>query len=151
MDVHALKSACQAAGQSFMNDMHFTLGAGPSSGTVLVTLFIPSVDRDKQPINQAYWREEALRVMGTLFGGATAFPPGRGVWRDDERSGELVYDDTVIVVSYASSEAITPDAFAKLRRFLHRLGREARQGQISVVVDGVHHPITQYDLPENIA
>ena len=38
--------------------------------------------------------------FGNLFRGAAAFPPGRGVWRDDPRS-ELVFDDTVLVTSQA--------------------------------------------------
>jgi hypothetical protein len=36
-------------------------------------------------------------VLGRYFGGATAFRQGRGVWRDDERGGQLIYDAPVIV------------------------------------------------------
>jgi hypothetical protein len=62
-----------------MSDIGELLGAGPPAGTVQLTLFVPSVDRASQPIDQAYWRDEALRTLGRLFRGATAFPPGRGV------------------------------------------------------------------------
>ncbi|MBL8680122.1 MAG: hypothetical protein JNK05_13185 [Myxococcales bacterium] len=124
------------------------LGAGPTAGTVQITLFIPSVDRVSKPIDQPFWRDEALRAFGTLFRGATAFPPGRGVWRDDAANGALVFDDTVLVTTYAAEADVTDEALAALRRFLHRLGREARQGEIGVIVDGAYHGITEYDADE---
>ena len=60
-----------------MPDFAATLGASKAASTLLV-LFIPSKDRSNVRIDQAYWVGEALRVLGTLFGGATAFPQGRG-------------------------------------------------------------------------
>jgi hypothetical protein len=57
-----------------------SLGASKSASTLLV-LFIPSHDGAAEAIDQAYWVDQALTVLGTLFGGATAFP--QGVWRDD--------------------------------------------------------------------
>ena len=53
--------------------------------SVLLVLFIPSVDRLSQSIDQATWERKALEVLGKCFGGATAFPKGKGVWRDDEQ------------------------------------------------------------------
>jgi hypothetical protein len=131
-----------------MADFGEQLGAGPATGTVQITLFIPSVDRVSQPIDQVHWRDEALRAFGYLFRGATAFPPGRGVWRDDAADGALVFDDTVLVTSYAAEVDVTDAALAELRRFLHRLGREARQGEVGVIVDGEYHGIVEYDVTE---
>ncbi len=54
-----------------MSDFHQALGAGPPAGTLQVTVFIPSVDRDHHPIAQEAWAEECLTVLGTLF----AVPP----------------------------------------------------------------------------
>jgi hypothetical protein len=109
------------------------LGASKSASTLLV-LFIPSVDRDHKPIPQARWVNEALRVLGELFGGATAFPKGRGVWRDDERGGRLVYDKPVVIQCYTSERLITQSA-ARLRGFLVRMGTETRQGAVGLVID----------------
>ena len=128
-----------------MPDVHEILGAGPPAGTVQVTLFVPSVDRDGANIDQGHWREQALNVMGRLFRGATAFPPGRGVWRDDESGGTLVFDDTVLITSYVSEEMFTERSLRKLRTFLHRLGREAKQGEVGVVIDGSYYGITDFD------
>ena len=93
-----------------MPDFAGALGASKSASSLLV-LFIPSKDRSDAPIDQPFWVTEALNVLGTLFGGATAFPQGKGIWRDDAQGGEL-------------------------REFLHRMGRDARQGAIGLVIDG---------------
>ena len=59
-----------------------------SRKAILVVLFVPSVERDGlTSVNQDYWVEEALETFGRLYGGATAFPRARGVWRDDEMGG----------------------------------------------------------------
>lgn len=68
-----------------MPDFAAALGASKAASSLLV-LFIPSRDRGDQPIDQRHWVEESLTVLGTLFGGATAFPQGRGVWRDSTRA-----------------------------------------------------------------
>ncbi len=72
--------------------------------------------------------------MGEHFGGATAFPQGRGVWRDDQRGGALVYDAPVIVQCY-TSEADLEKYAEELREFLTRMGREAKQGAVGLVID----------------
>lgn len=109
-----------------------------------MTVFLPSVDRDGEPIDQLAWREETLRVLGRLFRGATAFPPGRGVWRNDE-TGELVFDDTVMVTCYLPSDALTDGALSMLRAHLHRLGRESGQGEVGIVIGDSYYGITDFD------
>ena len=75
-----------------MADHAALLGASKTQSTLLV-LFIPSRDRFDQPIDQDYWVRQALEMLGTHFNGATAFPQGRGVWRDDAQGGKLLYDE----------------------------------------------------------
>jgi len=128
-----------------MENIGSQLGAGPPAGTLQVTLFVPSVDREGLGIDQEYWREETLRTFGRLFRGATAFPPGRGVWRDDSRGGDLVFDDTILVTSYVVPRAFNKTAMRDLRRFLHRLGREGRQGEVGIVIGGSYYGITKFD------
>jgi hypothetical protein len=116
-----------------MADFATALGASKGASTLLV-LFIPSRDRTDAAIDQGYWVDEALKTLGTLFGGATAFPQGKGVWRDDAQGGKLLFDEPVIIQCYASELAIESRA-ADLKRFLHRMGREAKQGAIGLVID----------------
>lgn len=130
-----------------MADIRQIIGAGPPLGTIQVTLFIPSVDRVGAEIDQKQWRERALSVLGHLFRGATAFPPGRGVWRDDAMGGDLVFDDTILVTSYVSDEDFTEHRLRYLRSFLHRLGREANQGEVGVIISGSYYGITAFDDP----
>jgi hypothetical protein len=126
--------------------LHEALGAGPPAGVEQVTLFVPSVDRDGEPIDQAYWAEQALTTFGNLFRGATAFPPGRGVWRDDDRGGVLVYDDTQMVTSYVTGAILGDhEALKHLRSFLCRIGREANQGEVGIVIGGTYFGITDYE------
>ncbi len=113
-------------------------------GTSLVVVFVPSKDREEKPIAQDYWVDEVLSSLGRLFRGATAYPRGRGVWRDDERGGTLLSEEPVIVFSYAAVEVMTIQALSELYRTLSRIGREANQGEIGVVIDGKYYGITEY-------
>src|SRR5947209_2251790 len=116
-----------------MPDFARKLGASKAASTLLV-LFIPSKDRDDQPIDQDYWVDAALGVLGRLFGGATAFPQGRGVWRDDAQGGRLLFDEPVVIQCYTRETALARYA-ADLRTFLRRLGIEGRQGAVGFVID----------------
>jgi hypothetical protein len=117
-----------------MPDFAGGLGASKAASTLLV-LFIPSKDRSDKPIDQGFWVEEALNVLGRLFGGATAFPQGKGIWRDDAQGGKLLFDEPVVIQCY-TSEHMLEQKMNDLREFLHRMGREARQGAIGLVIDG---------------
>jgi hypothetical protein len=115
-----------------------------ATGTSLIVAFVPSRDRDSQPIDQDFWVEQVLATLGHLFRGATAYPRGKGVWRDDERGGTLVREEPVIVFSYAAEESLTLAALSELYRTRSRMGRQANQGEIGVVIDGKYYGITDY-------
>ena len=113
-------------------------------GALLLVIFVPNRDRDGQSVDQDYWIDEVLTTLGRLFRGATAYPRGRGVWRDDERGGTLVSEEPVIVFSYIAEADLTTNALAELYRTLSRMGHEAKQGEIGVVIDGKYYGITEY-------
>lgn len=121
------------------------LGASQPVGTLIIVLFVPSKDRDGNDIDHDFWVTAALETLGRLFRGATAYPRARGVWRDDDRGGELRYEEPTIVTCYADPRAMTEDARSQLRAFLHRLGREANQGEVGIVIGSQYYGITQYD------
>lgn len=66
--------------------------------------------------------------------GATAFPHGRGVWRDDAQGGTLLFDEPVVIQCYTSEETLDQQA-DRLREFLVRMGTEAAQGAVGIVID----------------
>ena len=118
-----------------------------------MVLFVPSVERDGTTrIDQVYWANQALETFGHLFGGATAFPKAEGVWRDDERGGVLIYDQPVIVHCYVREENLSPsqdaDPLTALGAFCRRLGHEAGQGEVGLVIDNEYFAFTAFAAEE---
>lgn len=122
------------------------LGSNLPTGSKQIVLFIPAKDKDGEDIDQEYWVREALKCCGFLFRGATAFPPGKGVWRNDEKGQELLIEETVMVISYVNLEDLNKKNLKSLRSFLHHMGRKANQGEIGIVVDGNYYGISEYDI-----
>jgi hypothetical protein len=117
-------------------------GGSRTQKAVLIVMFVPSVDRDERPIEQDHWTARALEVLGTLFGGATAFPRARGVWRDDEREQRLVWDEPVVIHCYASATDIRRERSQRLLgEFCREMGRATNQGEVGLVIDNVYHAI----------
>ncbi len=114
--------------------------------SVLVVLFVPSVERDGvTPVDQDYWIDAALETFGTVFGGATAYPRAKGIWRDDERGGHVVRDEPVVIHCYTTPERIEDeDALFELGAFCRRLGREASQGEVGLVVGDEYFAIRDF-------
>lgn len=114
---------------------------------VLVVLFVPSVERDGvTPVNQEYWVEEALSMLGTVLGGATAYPRAKGICRDDRRGGALVRDEPVVIHCYTTAERIEDaSALAELGAFCRSLGREANQGEVGLVVGDEYFAIRDFE------
>jgi hypothetical protein len=113
---------------------------------VLVVLFIPSVERDgMSTIDQSFWVDAALEMFGRVFGGATAFPKAKGIWRDDERGGTLVKDEPVVVHCYTTPVDIENGRnLAALGDFCRNLGREARQGEVGLVVGDEYFAVRDF-------
>lgn len=119
---------------------------GSGRKRVLVVLFVPSVERDgATPVDQERWVDAALEMFGRVFGGATAYPKAKGVWRDDERGGALVRDEPVVVHCYTTPAAIQDTRnLAELGGFCRRMGREAHQGEVGLVVGDEYFAIRDF-------
>jgi len=115
---------------------------------LLVVLFAPSVERDgTTPIDQGRWVDAALEMFGHTFGGATAYPKARGIWRDDERNGALVRDEPVVVHCYTTPADIEDSVnLAELGSFCRTLGRDARQGEVGLVVGDEYFGIREFSV-----
>ena len=113
---------------------------------VLVVLFVPSVERDgTTAVDQQRWVEASFEMFGRVFGGATAYPKAKGVWRDDERGGALVMDEPVVVHCYMTPADIQLDSnLAALGDFCRKLGREAHQGEVGLVIGDEYFAIHEF-------
>lgn len=121
------------------------MGASPVERSVPILMFIPSVDRFGAPVDQPMWTDEALAVLGKLFGGATALPAGRGSWWDSDL-GALLHESIVVIFCLASAEQTSDVELLKdLGDFLCRMGREANQGEVGVVIKGRYFGIYDYN------
>lgn len=114
--------------------------------SVLVVLFVPSVERDGvTPVDQQHWVDAALEMFGRVFGGATAYPKAKGIWRDDERNGALVKDEPIVVHCYTTPVDIEDSGnLAELGSFCRTMGRKARQGEIGLVVGDEYFAIRDF-------
>lgn len=110
---------------------------------VLIVLFIPSVERNgATPVDQPKWVLSALETLGTLFGGATAYPKARGVWRDDDNNGALIMDEPVIIHCYTTPhDAQDETKLHDLSQFCNRLLRETNQGEVGLVIGDDYYGI----------
>ena len=126
-----------AVGETFaMPDFASRLGASRSESTLLV-LYIPSADRNGKALakkEQGRWVRKSLEVLGRHMSGATAFPRGLGIWRDDARGGKLVWDRPVLVQCY-TNEATIIEKSLPLRDFLVDMGEQTNQGAVAFVID----------------
>ena len=110
-------------------------------------LFIPSVERDGvTEVDPEFWVGQALEFFGCVFGGATAYPRARGIWRDDEAGGALVKDNPVVLHCYMPPEMMEmPENLASLAAFCRRMGRETKQGEVGLVIDNEYLAITDFN------
>ncbi len=111
-----------------------------------MVLFVPSVQRDGETaIDQARWVELSLEMFGRVFGGATAYPKAKGIWRDDDRGGALIRDEPVVVHCYTTPADIqNEDNLAELGSFCRKMGRDARQGEVGLVVGDEYFAIRDF-------
>ena len=97
------------------------------------------------PVDQNFWVDAALAMFGAVFGGAAAYPRAKGIWRDDERGGHLVRDEPVVIHCYTTPERTENDeALAELGSFCRRMGREAGQGEVGLVVGDEYFAIRDF-------
>lgn len=84
-------------------------------------------------------------MLGEVFGGATAYPKARGIWRDDRRGGILIRDEPVIVHCYTTPEDIqSASKLQELRRFCRKMGREGNQGEVGLVIGDEYFALSDF-------
>jgi hypothetical protein len=119
------------------------LGAAESASIECLTLYIPSKDADGNDFDQRPWIDQALTLLSDIGGGATVLPPAEGAWLNSE-TGLFVKESVVLIYSYVDPDRFVT-ALGNLRRFVHRLGRETRQGEVIIEFANRLYKIRQYD------
>ena len=124
-------------------DLGDALGATEPASIQELALYIPNKDENGAPIaNQREWVREAGEILVDMGGGVTILPPVEGGWRNED--GEIIWEEPVILYSYIQAESFLKN-LPRLREFLHRLGRETRQGEIAFEFAGEFYRIREYD------
>jgi hypothetical protein len=96
-------------------------------------------------MDQPRWVDSALEMFGRVFGGATAYPKAKGIWRDDERGGTLVMDEPVVVHCYTTPTDIEDGRnLAELGSFCRKLGRDTHQGEVGLLVGDEYFAIRDF-------
>jgi hypothetical protein len=127
-----------------------TLGSEDEPNGVLFVLFIPSKDKDGDPLprgeDQQLWANTAGDLLTNFFGGATIMPPAKGKWLNEE-TGTIITEEVVLVHSYArGGDAADEEKLVELAKFLHRMGKTTKQGEVAVVIGDVFHRIRKFTL-----
>ena len=127
-------------------DLAAELGASAPSSVQALTLYVPSKDRVDQDLpDQRRWVMEAAELLAQIGGGVTILPPVEGGWVAED--GRIVWERPVVLYTYVRFDALVA-TLPRLRRFLHRMGRETRQGEVAVEFDGRFYRIVDFDPGE---
>jgi len=125
-------------------DIASLLGAVQEPQLQVLSIFIPNKDKNNKVIdNHKKWVKEAIDILSSIGGGATAMPPADGSWLNSE-TGNMILEKTTVIYSY-----VYPDKFKEnmqnLRNFLHKFGRESNQGEVVFEWDNQFFKIRKYD------
>jgi hypothetical protein len=125
------------------------LGATPDTSHQVLVLFIPNRDRDGVELgNQRKWVLEAAQLLACIGGGVSIEAPIEGGWLDEERGGHIVWERPVRVFTTIRPECFE-ERLGELRHFLHRMGRQTRQGEVAVEFAGQFWRIRRFDDDED--
>ena len=120
------------------------LGAAEEAALDRITIYVPSCDRDGDPVEFESWVTRTLELLSQVGGGATRMPPAQGAWLNPD-SKALIIEEVTLVYSYIDADALLarlPD----LRRLLHEMGRALNQGEVVIEVDDRLYKIREFDV-----
>ena len=163
-----VKNACGATGQysngtdnlrlkearamMALSDAEIALSLGAEVNKIstnVLTVYIPNKDRHNVEIGtQRKWLLEAGQLLAQIGGGFTIMPPAEGGWIDYESTTrEVLWENPVVIFTYVDPSKLM-SCLPLLREFLHRMGRETRQGEVVVEYDHRFYRIRSFDSPD---
>ncbi len=111
-----------------------------SASRELVQIFVPEGNRAEQtmPVDlHDRWVIRLLALCGELFGGATCYGRGVGVW---EGGRGLCWDRVTVIEAWYDPSMVDLVARAnRLRRHLKAMGRALRQDAVAAMMGGRFH------------
>ena len=125
-------------------DLAEAVGADRGTSVQTLTLYIPDRDQNGVEIgDQRRWVLEAAQLLGAIGGGVTIEPPVEGGWYN-QSAGRFVWERPVLMYTYVHPERFV-SRLPDLRSFLHRLGRETRQGEVAFEFDGQFFRVRKFE------
>jgi hypothetical protein len=125
-------------------DLGAALGAEPDESIEALVIYVPNKDRDGVEFgNQRHWVLEAARLLTRIGGGVTIEPAVEGGWFNEETKS-IVWENPIKVLCYVQADLFIAH-LTELREFVHRLGRETRQGEVAVEFSGRFYRIRRFD------
>jgi hypothetical protein len=120
------------------------LGAAEEAIQDRITLYVPSRDRDGNPVPEfESWAMKALRLLSEIGGGATRMPPSLGAWLNPD-TGTLIVEDVTLVYAYVDGDALAA-RLGDLRALMHGMGRALNQGEVVIEVNDTFYKIRDFD------
>jgi hypothetical protein len=119
------------------------LGADAGISVQCLTLYIPDRDQEGNEIgDQRRWVLEAAKLLASIGGGVTIMPPVEGGWMNQK--GEIIWEKPVLLYTFVEPRLFRK-AIPALRRFLHALGRDTKQGEVAFEFDSRFYRIGTFD------
>jgi hypothetical protein len=98
---------------------------------------------DKPLKDQEMWAAQAMELFGDLYGGATAFQALAGIYKDAD--GKVYHDRPILIESYVERPKLVDETtLNELLAFAQRMGKEARQKAVALIINDVFHLITEF-------
>lgn len=124
-------------------DLVKDLGAAEEPAGDRLTLYIPNKDQTGETVkDHERWTKEAQELLTEIGDGATAFPPVNGTWRKPD--GSDLWEQTRMIYAYVDPDKLAAN-IRRLRIFLHRFGRETKQGKVVFEFANLFWSIDKFD------
>lgn len=82
-------------------------------------------------------------LLSNIGGGATVLPPVDGAWFNPD-TGRLIKEKIILAYTYVQPSRFI-GSLPRVRAFLHRMGRQTRQGEVVAEFNNRLYRIITYD------
>jgi hypothetical protein len=116
-------------------DLEELLQAHEARTSARIAIYLPNKDRNQEDIDAEPYIMLGMRLMAEMNLGVTRMPVAQGMWIDEENQREVV-EDTVVLYSFIRRPELFQSNFRRFVDFLHRFGRDCKQGEVLIEYSG---------------